>query len=314
MNIFCMNYDEITHHLLVDFYEYLSKNPASIDTLYLPDSKLIISYPNEPQKFSTSNRFELLPKGDHKIFRWNGQKNGDQIIGHATGYVKIKIEDSENITYYQCNEMIIYMHAAQDKNSNFPYQILYHSIHLSNMDPPPQPEPKPESKAEQNTENQKEKTQSEEKKETDKIPQSDKPLQTAEPSKPSEPVPPATGTTKPVTDPKTTTANSKPSQTTTQQLPKSKGNEEKNPVLVENPNILIKSRTVLAYNLPFSVPQSSILPEFAIYGNISRYAIVKGRILIEFENPNSLSRALDDGNFYWNDRYIKIKQMEDQFN
>ena len=85
-------------------------------------------------------------------------------------------------------------------------------------------------------------------------------------------------------------------------------------IRVNNPNVLISSLTVLATNLPFNVPQSNIIPEFEIYGEITRYAIAKGRILIEFENTSSLNDALYDGNFYWEGRHINIKQMENQFN
>lgn len=329
-----MNYDEITHHILLDFYESFSKNPNSIDAFYKTNSKLIISYPNEPQKVSLSNRFESLPIGDHKIFRWNGQKNGDQIIGHASGYIKIKTEknnennndakddnnndtkdkddnnnnndDTNNDQFYQCNEMIVYMHSIQDQNIKYPYQILYHSIHLSNMDPPPQPEPKLEPKPEQN-----EKNQPEDKKEAEKASEPSKASPSTDPIKISEPAKPTPTTSKPPTaESKPPPPELKPAQTPANP----KINEDKHPILVDNPNILIKSRTVLATNLPYNVAQSSIIPEFEIYGKITRYAVVKGRILIEFENPNSLMHALDDGNFYWKDRYIKIKQMEDQFN
>lgn len=315
-----MNYDEFTHHFLLDFYESLSKNPELIDTFYLPDSKLIISCPNEPQKVAISNRFELLPKGDHKIFRWNGQKNGEQIIGHASGYVKVKIENEDKDQYFQCNEMVIYMHSDPKQNPIHPYYILYHSIHLTNMDPPPQPEPKPEPKAEQKEEQPNANTQTAEQKQPETVPQSDIKSPTTEPVKPPEPASSTVAATKTESKPTPTdskAANAKPPTTDSKPPPanpKPIQSAPKGPVLVENPDVLIKSRTVLAINLPYSVPQSNILPEFKIYGKITRYATVKGRILIEFENPNSLTRALNDGNFYWNDRYIKIKQMDDQFN
>lgn len=85
---------------------------------------------------------------------------------------------------------------------------------------------------------------------------------------------------------------------------------KKSTIRVNNPNVLILSHTILATNLPFNVPESNLIPEFEIYGEITRYAIDKGRILIEFENTSSLN----DGNFYWECRYINIKQMENHFN
>lgn len=88
---------------------------------------------------------------------------------------------------------------------------------------------------------------------------------------------------------------------------------KKSTIRVNNPNVLISSHTILATNLPFNVPESNIIPEFEIYGEITRYAIDKGRILIEFENTSSLNDALNDGNFYWEGRYINIKQMENRF-
>ncbi|KAK8891625.1 hypothetical protein M9Y10_028843 [Tritrichomonas musculus] len=319
-----MNYDEVTHHFMNDFYESFAKDPTLIDKFYSSNAKLIITYQKEPQKNITSNRNEFLPKGEHKIFRWNGQKNGEQIIGHITGYVKIN-NDNNNDKYYQSNEMIVYSHTTQDQDH--PYQILYHSIHLLNIDPPPQLEQKPEAKPEQTTETkpdqnsevkpeqkpeeQKEKTQNNEKKASEKAEKSETTLSSTTPAKTIDQKTPPPPSAKPPAN--TTTAN-KPQPASTQAASNSQKKEESGPILIDNANSLIKSRTVLAYNLPFNIPQQSIIPEFEIYGKVTRYAIVKGRILIEFENPNSLMRALDDGNFYWNNRYIKIKQMEDQFN
>ena len=132
-----MNYDEATTCFAKIFYESFSADPNSIDAYYFPNSKLIVTNPDETQFISTSNRHEILPKWEHKIFRCNGQKIGEQILGHLSGYFDI-IEDENTHKYFQSNEMIIYLHSNEHPSG---YQILYHSIHLSNADPSFQPKP-----------------------------------------------------------------------------------------------------------------------------------------------------------------------------
>ncbi|OHS96769.1 hypothetical protein TRFO_36989 [Tritrichomonas foetus] len=304
-----MNYDTVTVNFLRSFYETYSKEPNSIDSFYGKDAKLIVSLGAEPQKSSTTNRNSILPGGEHVILRWNGQKSGDQIIGHVTGYVKITIDDeAQTAKYYQSNEMVVYIHNQETP----PFLILHHSIYLNEMDPPPQPKDEPKSetnpetrpdakieaktdeKSDQKSDNQNDGKANEKvnekidakievksdvkniKKENEKTPQNNK---KEEPKKSSATTPPS-----------------------------SHGPRE-----VENPNSLIKSRTVLATNLPFNLPQVNIIPEFEIYGKITRYAVVKGRILMEFENPASLDSALNDGDFRWQGRLVRIKAMENGF-
>jgi hypothetical protein len=81
------------------------------------------------------------------------------------------------------------------------------------------------------------------------------------------------------------------------------------PSRVDDEKVLFATRTILAENLPFSTDHAEIIPEFEIYGEVSRYAVTKGKILIEFVNPHAVQQAFKDGNFQWRGRMIRIGRM-----
>jgi hypothetical protein len=76
---------------------------------------------------------------------------------------------------------------------------------------------------------------------------------------------------------------------------------------------LAKGRTILATNLPFERDQADIIAEFEVYGPVSKYAVDQGRILIEFQNAGCLEQAMDDGDFEWGRRTIRISPMTNGF-
>ncbi|KAH0786599.1 hypothetical protein GPJ56_009501 [Histomonas meleagridis] len=111
------------------FYTTFATDASAINQYYVQGAKLVVSTP-EQQKTTKENYQNLLISGEHKIFRSDGQKVGDTISAHCSGYVKVNDEE-----YYQINEMIIYYPNTK------PYTIVYHSINVTPMDPLPKPPP-----------------------------------------------------------------------------------------------------------------------------------------------------------------------------
>lgn len=245
-----MNCDDLSLRFCKEIYAALESSPEKVNELYEPEAKLIVSLDEEPQRSATSNYHEILMPGARTILRSNGQKNGDNIVGHCSGYIQ---KDEE---YYQSNEMIVYFPKSDPETHDIKYKILFHSINLSKLDQPP---PKPEPPASQPKPDAKEETPEQK--------------QEPEPEKPPKP----TG-----------------------------------PIEVQASD-LIFSRTVLSYNIPFSHKPTEILPEFEIYGQITRYAHIQGKILIEFQNPAVIDQIMRDGDFKWNGRWVKVKKMTKEF-
>ena len=84
------------------------------------------------------------------------------------------------------------------------------------------------------------------------------------------------------------------------------------PVEVRSSNELMYNRTVLFQNLPIKAEQSDLIKERLLnkHGNvITKYCKGKAKILVEFENPSSSSRVIENGDFQGRGRTIKVKGM-----
>jgi hypothetical protein len=93
--------------------------------------------------------------------------------------------------------------------------------------------------------------------------------------------------------------------------PISKASDPISPIQVDHWKQLMRARTILATNMPFNREQSDVLSEFEVYGPISRYATERGKIFIEFVNPDCVRQAMNDGDFEWGGRTIRIKPIGD---
>lgn len=232
-----MNFDEATLQFMNNLYTTLCQKPSDVSTFYKNGAKLNVCSPENVQEIKVSDYEQLLPKGEHKIFRSDSAKNGVNVSAHCSGYIKI-----DNDNFLQSNEMIIY-----DPTTN-PFQIIYHSVNLSQMDPaviPVEPVKKeePEKKVEQ-----------EKKKVEEKKPAKDE------------------------------------------------------PVCVDDPSKLMKSRTLLATNIPYNLSPKEILPNFESFGKITRYCTEKGKILVEYENPADMYNVLNSS-LKLKNRWIYFKKM-----
>lgn len=236
-----MNFDEATLHFMNNFYEVLNKNPSEILMFYKDGAKLNVSSPANTQETRISDYDQILPKGEHKIFRSNAQKIGNEVSGHCSGYIKV-----DNDNFLQSNEMIVY-----DPSTN-PFKIIYYSINLSQMDPAIIPE-----------EPKKQEMPAEVKKEVKKDTMVEK-------------------------------------------------NVKEGPVLVDNPSDLMKSRTLLASNLPYNIKQSEVLLKFESFGKVTKYCATKGKMLIEYENPSDIYNAINCS-LRLNGRNVNIKKMDVEF-
>jgi len=87
----------------------------------------------------------------------------------------------------------------------------------------------------------------------------------------------------------------------------------KEPIEVKSPSEMIYTRSIVATNLPHQYDQKTILPEFSCYGAISKFSIAKGQVAIEFENPTVAMNVIQEGNFQWYRRTIKVKGMPQGF-
>ena len=100
-----------------------------------------------------------------------------------------------------------------------------------------------------------------------------------------------------------------------EEKPKEEKKEEKpkvpEPVEVRSSNEMMYNRTVLFQNLPIKAEQSDLIKERLLkHGNvITKYCKGKAKILVEFENPSSSARVIENGDFQWRGRTIKVKGM-----
>jgi hypothetical protein len=89
--------------------------------------------------------------------------------------------------------------------------------------------------------------------------------------------------------------------------------EPAGPAKVEDATQLSPERSVVADNLPFTREPSDVLVEFEVYGAMLRYATMRGKIAIEFADPDSVRLVMADGDFYWGRRSIRVKRMKAGF-
>lgn len=83
--------------------------------------------------------------------------------------------------------------------------------------------------------------------------------------------------------------------------------KKKEAVQVEGDKI-IYTRAVLVTNIP-PKEEKIVLTRYQDFGVISRYAIGRNQMLIEYENPADVARAIERGSFKWSNRQIKVKGM-----
>lgn len=99
--------------------------------------------------------------------------------------------------------------------------------------------------------------------------------------------------------------------------PKPEPKEEKkepapppDPVEVKSPAELMYNRTILCQGLPFKCEPSLIIKDRLMrHGIVTKYCKGKGQILVEYENPASLTRMLEQGEFQWKGKKIRVKGM-----